>query len=192
MWKGAGDMAYPYGPLFRLLILTGQREREVANAERREINFDQAIWSIPAARMKGGRAHQVPLAPLAMDIFRTLPKWGGGPYLFTTMAGAKPVNGFGKAKERIDKLCGVSGWKIHDLRRTVRTHFSALPVQDNVRELVIAHARPGLHKVYDLHAYQAEKRECVHLWETRLAGILVPHPPVNVADLSAERDRRKG
>jgi hypothetical protein len=49
-----------------------------------------------------------------------------------------------------------------------------LPVQDLVRELVIAHARPGLHKVYDQHSYQDEKRECLTLWEGRLKGILAP------------------
>ena len=43
----------------------------------------------------------------------------------------------------------------------MRTHLSALPVQDLVRELVIAHAKPGLHRVYDQHAYLNEKREAV-------------------------------
>jgi hypothetical protein len=41
-----------------------------------------------------------------------------------------------------------------------------------VRELVIAHARPGLHKVYDLHSYLDEKRECLTLWERRLRSTL--------------------
>ena len=59
-----------------------------------------------------------------------------------------------------------------------------------MRELVIAHARPGLHKVYDLHAYEAEKRECLTLWEQRLRGILAPKPPAEVADIEAERARR--
>jgi hypothetical protein len=45
----------------------------------------------------------------------------------------------------------MSSWVIHDLRRTGRTHLSALPIPDIVRELVIAHAKPGLHKVYDQH-----------------------------------------
>ena len=56
----------------------------------------------------------------------------------------------------------------------MRTHLSALPVQDLVRELVIAHAKPGLHRVYDQHAYQAEKRECLELWEARLLSIVGP------------------
>lgn len=41
------------------------------------------------------------------------------------------------------------------------------------RLTVIAHARPGLHKVYDLHAYQEEKRRCLELWEGRLLSIVV-------------------
>lgn len=61
---------------------------------------------------------------------------------------------------------------IHDLRRTARTHFSALPVPDVIRELVIAHAQPQLHQIYDQHSYRDEKRQCLRLWELRLQRIL--------------------
>jgi hypothetical protein len=56
---------------------------------------------------------------------------------------------------------------IHDIRRTCRTRFSALPVEDIVRELLLAHARPGLHKVYDLHAYEKEKADALKLWHAK-------------------------
>jgi len=189
VWEAADTMAYPYGPLFRLLILTGQREREVADISWSEIDLSQRLWTIPAARMKGGRAHEVPLPPAAIALLKSLPRFTAGNFVFSTTAGAKPVNGFSKAKVRIDKLSGVSGWKIHDLRRTMRTHLSALPVQDLVRELVIAHAKPGLHRVYDQHGYQDEKRECLQLWEKRLLSIVEPRPD-NVADLEKERAER--
>ena len=71
----------------------------------------------------------------------------------------------------------------------MRTHLSALPVQDLVRELVIAHAKPGLHKVYDQHAYQDDKRSCLEFWAPRLMPIVEP-PSVEVADLAKERERR--
>ena len=58
----------------------------------------------------------------------------------------------------------------------MRTHLSALPVQDMVRELIIAHTRPGLHKVYDQHNYRSEKLECLTLWEARLRRIVLPAP----------------
>ena len=165
------DMSYPYGPLIRLLILTGQRENEVAGMTWDEVNFEQKLWTIPAARMKSGRTHEVPLAPDALALLKSLPRFKG-PHVFTTTDGKKAVNGFSKAKARLDKLSEVQGWVIHDLRRTARTHFSALPVQDMIRELVIAHAQPQLHQVYDQHSYQDEKRECLRLWELRLRGIL--------------------
>jgi hypothetical protein len=61
---------------------------------------------------------------------------------------------------------------IHDIRRTVRTHLSALPLADLVRGLVIAHAKPGLHKVYDQHAYLEEKRHSLELEAARLRAII--------------------
>jgi integrase len=182
VWEGAGEMGYPYGPLIRLLILTGQREREVADASWPEFDLRQRLWLIPASRMKGGRAHEVPLADAALGLIQSLPRFTAGELVFSTTGGAKAVNGFSKAKTRIDRLSGVTEWRFHDLRRTARTHFSALPVQDLVRELVIAHARPGLHRVYDQHAYQDEKRHCLELWERRLLAIIEP-PPENVITL---------
>jgi len=172
VWAAAEVVGYPYGPLFRLLILTGQREREVADMTSGELDLVARLWTIPAGRMKGGRAHQVPLAPATAALIEALPRWNAGGHLFGTTAGVTAVNGFSKAKARLDKLSGVTGWKLHDLRRTMRTHLSALPVQDMVRELVIAHAKPGLHRVYDLHAYLEEKRECLDLWEKRLLAIV--------------------
>jgi integrase len=166
--------------------LTGQREREVADMRWSEVDFDKRLWTVPASRMKGGRAHEVPLSPAAIELLRALPRFTGA-CIFTTTGGAKPINGFGKAKVRIDKLSGVGGWVIHDLRRTMRTRLSALPVQDLVRELAIAHAKPGLHKVYDQHAYQDEKRECLDLWERRLLSIVEPPEGPKVLPLRAAR-----
>ncbi len=184
VWAACAELGYPYGPLVRFMLLTGQREMECAGMVWSEI--DQALWVIPAPRMKSDRSHVVPLAPDALALLGSLPRWTG-PCVFTTTGGSKPVNGFAKVKRRLDELSGVRSWVLHDVRRTMRTHLSALPVQDMVRELVIAHAKPGLHKVYDLHAYLDEKRECLELWEQRLRRILAPP---GVADLDAERVRR--
>lgn len=179
------EMGYPYGPIVRLMILTGQRENEVAGMRWSEIDFSQNLWTIPAERMKGknARTHEVPLAPDALALVKSLPRFGGD-YVFTTSNGSKPVNGFSNAKERLDKLSKVEDWVFHDLRRTTRTHFSALPVPDMVRELVIAHAQPILHQTYDLHSYRDEKLECLTLWELRLQGILATNVQTGFVDNS--------
>ena len=72
-----------------------------------------------------------------------------------------------------------------DLRRTVRTRLSAIPnISDLVRELVIGHTKPGLHKVYDQYAYLDEKRFALDAWAARLRSIVEP-PPANVVELRA-------
>jgi integrase len=83
-------------------------------------------------------------------------------------------------------LSGVEEWNLHDLRRTMRTHLSSLPVPggDLVRELVIGHTKPGLHRVYDQHAYLDEKRKALELWAARLKTLLIP-PADNVVTLRA-------
>jgi integrase len=189
-------LAYPYGPLIRLLVLTGQRVHEVADARWPEFDLDAALWTIPAERMKGGRPHAVPLAPAALALTDALPRFVAGDHLFSTTDGMKPVNGFSKTKERIDARMGrarpeVAPWVLHDIRRTVRTHFSAIGgVSDVVRELAIAHAQRGIHAVYDRHAYIQERRHLFEEWERRLADILAPVPP-DVANLEAERALRR-
>jgi hypothetical protein len=72
----------------------------------------------------------------------------------------------------------------HDIRRTVRTHLSALHIGEEVREAVLAHVRPGIKGVYDQYQYLEEKREALTLWNARLRDI-VEAPPANVVKLSA-------
>jgi integrase len=188
LWRATEATPYPYGPLFRLLAITGQRKSEVAEAQWSEFDLGKKLWAIPASRMKSDAAHAVPLSDDAVKVLESLPRFQTGQYLFSTTFGRSPVNGFSKAKVKLDvamlaELRSTVGDKaelppfvIHDVRRTVRTHLSALPVPDLVRELVIAHTKPGLHKVYDQHAYLDEKRHALTLWAGRLRDIVKPAP----------------
>ena len=173
----------PFGAFVRLLLVTGQRLREVANAKWSEIDLDAKLWMIPAARMKGDAAHEVPLSPLAVEILGALAKpecRKPEAFVFSTTGGKAPISGFSKAKIALDRLINearanadlgakpIGPFVFHDLRRTMRTALSGLPVPDLVAELVIAHAKPGLHKVYDQHAYRDEKRRALDLWAAKL------------------------
>jgi integrase len=160
--------------LVRLLMLTGQRKSEVAEARWSEIDLDKREWTIPPGRMKMDTAHIVPLTDDAIKVLESLPRFRSGDHLFSATYGKTAVVGFAKAKSRLDKLMppDTPPWVLHDIRRTMRTHLSALPIPDLVRELVIAHAKPGLHKVYDQHAYAAEKRHALELWAARLRSIV--------------------
>jgi integrase len=192
LWTATEKIGYPYGPLVRLLLVTGQRKSEVAEARWREFDLDKTLWTIPAERMKANGAHAVPLSNEAMKILEGVYHFNKGDHLFSTTFGVKPVNGFSKAKDMLDEamLEHLPGapvqWVFHDIRRTMRTGLSALPVSDLVRELVIAHTRPGLHKVYDQYAYLDEKRQALELWATRLRSI-VTLPADNVVAIAAVR-----
>ena len=202
-WRATHRLGYPYGPLFQVLALTGQRKSEVAEARWPEFDLAKKLWTIPAERMKADADHIVPLSDDVLDILKSLPRFKKADHLFSTTFGLKPVNGFSKAKSRLDRHM-LRSWRalartrgedrrkaqirpfvIHDVRRSVRTGLSALPVPDLVRELVIAHTKPGLHKVYDQHAYAAEKRHALELWAARLRSIVEPAPAPNVVPLAA-------
>jgi integrase len=185
--RAAETKGYPFGKFFQLLLLTALRRNEAAHARWSEIDVESKLWVIPAERMKGGAAHSVPLVPDILALLESLPRFKGGDYVFSTTGGEKPVKGFSKAKAELDALMQVDldaqglpfePFTIHDIRRTCRTRFSALPVEDNVRELLLAHARPGLHKIYDLHAYEEEKATAFKLWHQKLRAIAVSMPPM--------------
>ena len=186
LWKATEGLGYPAAPFVRMLLVTGQRLREVAEMQWQEVDFDKALWTIPSDRMKGDTAHEVPLSPMAVEILKSLPIWTG-PCVFTTTGGERPISGFSKIKLRIDAALAeaIPAWRFHDLRRTMRTGLGGLPVPSNVAEMTIAHAQPGLHQVYDRHSYRDEKRRAFELWAARLDDILQPRGQGNVIPIAA-------
>jgi len=174
-------MDYPFGPMLRLLMLTGLRRTEVAEACWFELDLHKATFTIPNERMKSDTAFTIPLTTEMMAVIQALPRIDGGEFLFTSgKVGDRPVSGFSQMKKKLNRLMAATGagtdWTVHDVRRTFRTHLSALPVPggDLVRELMLAHARPGLHRVYDQHLYLEERRRGYELWAEKLKSIIGP------------------
>jgi integrase len=177
-WRATECIPYPFGPLFRLLILTGARRNEIAQARWAEINPKQKTLTVPPERFKSDAAHLIPLNSEAMALVEKLPRFNRGDYLFSTTFGERPVTGFAKAKERLDRLMTeelggkFTPFRIHDLRRTMRTRLASLRVPDTIAEMVIGHGRKGLQRVYDQHQYEAEMREALTQWAARLREIV--------------------
>lgn len=186
VWKAANRMSYPFGTLVQILMLTGQRLREISDAAWCELHGDVLV--IPESRMKAKIDHSVPLANRTLETLARLPKFqptGGnkGHYIFTTTSGERPLGGFSKYKKQLDTLINkdsleIPAWTLHDLRRTVRTRLSTLKVPPHVAELVIGHKQTGIHAVYDLHSYDDEKRAALILWESKLME-LVDEPRID-------------
>jgi integrase len=198
--KAVRSLGHPYHQMVELLALTGLRRCEVAQARWREFDLATRMWTIPPERRKGNRVHLVPLTNRMLELLASIPR--EGEYLFPGKGG-KVFNAFAWLKEKIDAAmlaelqtedpaAKLEPFRIHDIRRTMRTGLSALPVPggDLVRELIIGHARPQLHQVYDQHAYMDERRQGLELWGERLEAI-VKNRKAYVADLAKQRAKRR-
>lgn len=161
-----------YRDLIRLLILTGQRLREIANLSWREVDLDKAIITLPPSRTKNHREHVVPLSAPALEILkgrvceeRDL-VFGNGEHGYS---------GFSKAKHQLDEKAKLKvPWVIHDIRRSVATGLAKL-VQPHMVECVLGHVggfRAGVSGVYNLHAYEGEKRHALDLWGKHISGLV--------------------
>jgi integrase len=159
VWHAAGHLGVRGCALTRLLILTGARLGEVAGIRQAEIDTQERIWKLPGTRAKNGKSYVIPLCPLALSELSACQH--------------RPITGaFSKLKSRLDTASGVTGWVLHDLRRTCRTGLSRLGIPREVAEAAVNHARPGLVGVYDRHDFAAEVLAALRQWQAHVAGLV--------------------
>ena len=181
IWRAACEAPYPFGAIVHLLMLTGQRRDEVAGMTWAELSEDLATWTIPAARTKNGIPHLVPLSGPARELLRALLPDGQGDVedahrrakLALVFPGERgtPFSGWSKAKSAVDTASGVSGWWLHDLRRTLATGLQRLGVRLEVPEAVLNHlsgSRAGVVGIYQRHDWAEEKRAALDAWSAHL------------------------
>lgn len=168
--------------VLRLLLLTGQRRSEVAEAEKDELNLDckEPVWTIPASRTKNGLLHRLPLCPMAAAAFRraVASSEKNSRYVFPSpeLDGVPvSVDAVTRAMARLIVELGLPKVSPHDLRRTAGTEMARLGVPEHVRSLVLNHSplsRGVTDAVYNRYAYDKEKRDALSRWESELARIL--------------------
>jgi integrase len=172
IWRASAG-AGAFNAIVRILILTGQRRDEVAAMAWDELANDLSTWTVPANRAKNGAAHLVPLSAQAQAIVREAAHIEGSPLVYPGLKG--PFNGFSKAKAALDKACGVTDWRLHDLRRTLATGLQRLGTRLEVTEAVLNHvagSRAGIVGVYQRHEWKDEKRAALNAWGAHVAAIV--------------------
>jgi integrase len=182
-WAAAKGEGFPFAQFAQLLLLTAQRRGEVAGMCWTEINFENAVWTIPAKRAKNATQHAVPLAPFVIDILRSLPRFLNSDLVFTT-TGKTPISGFGRFKRRLDRDGSGDSWRLHDLRRTAATNMALVGIQPHIIEAVLNHKSgivSGVAAVYNRHAYLDEKREALNAWVNQVIKIANKSTPVDQA-----------
>ena len=189
-WQACDRLGPPYGPLFKLLLLTGARLNEVTGMRRDELG-DDGVWTIPGVRSKNHRAHQVPLPSLAHDIIAAVPRIEGV-FVFSNARGSRPITGFSKAKAQLDAHMGAPApWRLHDLRRSAATGMAELGIMPHVVEAVLNHVsghKAGVAGVYNRASYSSEKQAALSRWASHVQGVVLGKP-ANVVSLP--RKRRK-
>jgi len=106
--------------------------------------------------MKGKLDHVVPLSELAKaQMTPNNHRW------ILTATGERGLTNFSEEKSKLDKATGVSGWRIHDLRRSSRSLLSRTGVAPDIAERVLAHKIGGVAGIYDRYADLEEKRDAL-------------------------------
>jgi len=174
-WSGCEAEGYPFEQFGQLLLLTAQRRDEIASMRWSELDLDRGTLTLKAERTKNSTAHIVPLSRKALVILRSIPRFLGSDYVFTS-TGRTPISGFGRFKDRLDTFVGLDAedWRFHDVRRTAATNMAILKVQPHIIEAVLNHKSgivSGVAATYNRHAYLDEKRDALETWSSYVEKI---------------------
>ena len=151
----------------QLMALTFCRTGELRNAEWREIDFDDALWRIPAERMKMSRDHLIPLSRQSIAILRRMQNYSGNDvYVFpnyktekrsmskSTLLGAIRRIGFDT-----DEMCP------HGFRSMASTMLNELGYNADWIERQLAHVpRNIIRGIYNRAEYLPERRKMMQEW----------------------------
>lgn len=173
VWHGAEGLPPVFRDFFRVLILTGQRRGQVAGMRWQDLDLKAKLWHVPADDMKSGRPHTVPLSAPAANMLADRPRSKGCEFVFTT-TGKTPISGFSKAKTALETASKVSGWRIHDLRRTVATGLASVSIPGAVIAKVLDHADHSVTAIYNRYDYLPEKRMALDKWARHVTGLKAP------------------
>jgi integrase len=167
----AREMPAPYGSIVEFLALTGQRREEVAQLRWGELDEKARTWTISSSRTKNKKAHIVHLSESAWSV---IPQRSEGAFVFESSRGTHFQN-FGQAKPELDNRSGVTGWRLHDLRRTIVSGMARLGVPPHVADKILNHQAgtiSGVAAVYQRHDFLLERREALDRWGAHVEQIL--------------------
>jgi integrase len=170
-----------FGAVVRLLLLTAQRRAKVASLRWDDISPD-GTWTIRTEAREKGNADALQLPQVALDIIGAQPRFVGNPFVFAT----RSTTFSGRYKAAFDQACGITGWRLHDLRRTARSLMSRAGVLSEHAERVLGHVLGGVEGIYNRHSYAAEKADALRKLAALIERIVNPPAADNVVPLLHE------
>jgi integrase len=185
IWRAADQLDPLYRDLVHLMIMTGQRRAEVAGMRWGEIDLAAGLWTLPSGRTKAKRQHTVPLTPLAVSALRTRrdvlqrPTQADGLVLPTSSrdgGSVRAISGWNWLKRELDRRSGISGWRLHDFRRSLVTILAEQGADVAVLDSLLNHAssatRGGVIGVYQRATLIEPMRKLMARWDQLLTDAL--------------------
>lgn len=180
VYRTAYTCATGFHRLVCLIIHTGGRRGEVTAL--RWVNIGSETITFPAETTKQKREHIIPIGPHTAALIERFPKVANSPYVFPAARehvkgkATTVMTGYSEAKRDFDAACGVTGWTIHDLRRTMMTVMcDQLDIAPHVADRLLAHKgnQPSeAAPIYNRAKYLRQMREAVEKWEAHLTSLL--------------------
>lgn len=179
----------------RLILLTMVRKSEMLDAVWDEVDSENAVWTIPKERMKGGRSHNVYLSRQSADTMLALKTFAGSsryilPSPFDAHAPmSRPtfnrVTAAIAARAKRQRL-PLEPFTVHDLRRTGSTLLNELGFNRDWIEKCLAHQEHRSSRgVYNKAEYEQQRRHMLQEWADMIDAwaqgrrrIPTPYPPV--------------
>jgi len=159
--------------VYMLILASGCRPGEAAGVKAEEISTvnGEGVWKI---RYKVERDHLVPLiGPIAEILQRRCKEVGGkGPLFWPDVDRTQEYpQQLRKATAELKTLTGISNFRPHDCRRTMRSHIESLGVRREIGESLLNHAKGEVEGTYALYDYWKERKEALSLWHAKLAEL---------------------
>ncbi|TFV75296.1 DUF4102 domain-containing protein [Bradyrhizobium frederickii] len=167
-----------FGRIVRLLLLTACRRDEIGSLRWSEIDRSTGKLLLPKERTKSKRPHELKVPATAMAIIDKIHRrnscdmlFGGGASGFCAWSYCMMAL---NTRIAVAEAKALAPWRLHDLRRTVRTRMGKLGVLPHIAELVLNHSghKSGIGGVYDHHDYGPEIADALQKWEAHLLAIL--------------------
>lgn len=152
-----------FGATVRLLLLSGQRLRQIASLQHDWINTQQEI-SFPPYVMKSGTQHVIPLTNWVRD----------------ELEGYVPPKNINVCRAAIQAAVPIPHWTPHDFRRYLSSTMSRLGVPIDITEAILSHtsgSRSQIQRTYDRDKRLPQMRDALQRYEAHLKQVLLGSLP---------------
>jgi len=199
VWRAAGTLAAPYGPMVRFALLTLARREEVTAMTWGEVESNLSAWTQPGTRTKNGKAHVVHLAEPARAILLTLlgaeaakpmPAMPKADRLVFGIDADRPLTTHSWVKRELDAAIAkaralasaeageappehMAGWVLHDFRRSGVTWLAGAGFPPHVADRLLNHVQGtirGVAAIYQRGEFIEERKAALDAWGAHAAA----------------------